>query len=219
MFIPLRDESPTRITPFINYSLLLANTVIFLYEITLPHRDQAALAMVYGSVPVRVAHLLGSNGHFEAALIPLFTSIFLHAGFAHLLGNMLFLWIFGDNVEEFFGHVGYLAFYLFCGVASGLVHVLFNLHSAVPAVGASGAISGVMGAYILLFPRARILTLVLIFVVPLPAFIILGYWFFLQFAAGISSFGAMATGGVAWWAHIGGFLTGLLIAAFVERGR
>ena len=120
MFIPLRDESPTRITPFINYSLILANTAIFLYEITLPHRDQAALAMVYGSVPVRVAHLLGGRGHFDAALIPLFTSIFLHAGFAHLLGNMLFLWIFGDNVEEFFGHVGYLAFYLFCGVASGL---------------------------------------------------------------------------------------------------
>ena len=219
MFIPLRDESPTRITPFINYSLILANTVIFLYEITLSHRDQAALAMVYGSVPVRVAHLFGGRGHFDAALIPLFTSIFLHAGFAHLLGNMLFLWIFGDNVEEFFGHVGYLAFYLFCGVASGLVHVFFNFHSAVPAVGASGAISGVMGAYILLFPRARILTLVLIFVVPMPAFIILGYWFLLQFAAGVSSFGAMATGGVAWWAHIGGFLTGLLIATFVKRGR
>ncbi|MBS1841387.1 MAG: rhomboid family intramembrane serine protease [Acidobacteria bacterium] len=219
MFIPLRDENPTRITPFINYALIIANSIVFLYEITLPHRAQASLAMVYGTVPVRFVHLLSGHGHFEATLLPLFTSMFLHAGFAHLLGNMLFLWIFGDNVEEFFGHIGYLAFYLFCGVASGLAHVFFNLHANVPAVGASGAISGVMGAYILLFPRARILTLVLIFLVPIPAFLILGYWFLLQFAAGVSSFGAMATGGVAWWAHIGGFLTGLLITAFVNRER
>jgi len=219
MFIPLKDENPTRITPFINYALIIANAIVFLYEVTLPNRAQASLAMVYGTVPVRIAHLLSGHGPVDAALFPLFTSMFLHAGFVHLLGNMLFLWIFGDNVEEFFGHIGYLAFYLFCGVASGLAHVFFNLHASVPAVGASGAISGVMGAYILLFPRARILTLVLIFLVPLPAFIILGYWFLLQFAAGISSFGATATGGVAWWAHIGGFLTGLLITAFANRDR
>ncbi len=217
MFIPLRDENPTRTTPYVNYALVLANALVFLYELTLPHRAQLALASVYGTVPSRFAHVLTGHGHMEAALIPLFTSMFLHAGLAHLLGNMLFLWIFGDNVEEFFGHFGYLIFYIFCGIASGLAHIAFNLHSSLPAVGASGAISGVLGAYILLYPTNRILTLVLIFLVPIPAFIILGYWFILQFAAGISSFGAAATGGVAWWAHIGGFLVGLLITLVFKQ--
>ncbi len=217
MFIPLRDENPSRTTPFVNYALVAANIVVFLYQITLTHRAQDALAHVYGTVPIHYAQLLAGRGHLESALIPLFTSMFLHGGPAHLLGNMLFLWIFGDNVEDFFGHIGYLAFYLFCGVTSGLTHILFNLHSSVPAVGASGAISGVLGAYLLLYPSNRVLTLILIFVVPLPAFIILGYWFLLQFAAGLSSLGAAATGGVAWWAHIGGFLTGLLITLFVKK--
>lgn len=217
MFIPLRDENPTRSTPFINYALVAANILVFLYEATLSNRGQAVLANIYGTVPIHYAHLLSGRGHLEAAIIPLFTSMFLHAGLLHLLGNMLFLWIFGDNVEEFFGHAGYLVFYLFCGVASGLTHIFFNLNSSVPAVGASGAISGVLGAYLLLYPRNRILTLILFFVVPLPAFIILGYWFLLQFAAGISSFGAAATGGVAWWAHIGGFITGFLITLTVKN--
>jgi len=217
MFIPLRDENPTRITPYINYLLVAVNSMVFLYELALPQRAQNALAMVYGTVPVRFAHLLAGAGHADTTLLTLLTSMFLHNGPAHLIGNMLFLWIFGDNVEEFFGHAGYLLFYLFCGVASGITHILFNFHSAIPAVGASGAISGVMGAYILLFPHSRILTLVLIFLVPLPAFLILGYWFLLQFVAGVSSFAAAATGGVAWWAHIGGFLTGLLIAASARR--
>jgi len=217
MFIPLRDETPTRSTPFINYALVAANVLVFLYEVTLTHRAQAVLANVYGTVPNHYAQLLAGGGHLEAAIIPLFTSMFLHAGPIHLLGNMLFLWIFGDSVEDFFGHVGYLFFYLFCGVVSGLTHIAFNLHSAVPAVGASGAISGVLGAYLLLYPRNRILTLILIFVVPLPAFLILGYWFVLQFAAGISSVGAAATGGVAWWAHIGGFLTGFVTTLAVRK--
>jgi membrane associated rhomboid family serine protease len=217
MFIPLRDENPSRTTPFINYALVAANIVVFLYEITLTGRAQAALASVYGTVPIRYTHLLAGHGHVEAALIPLFTSMFLHGNIAHLLGNMLFLWIFGDNVEDFFGHIGYLAFYLFCGVTAGLAHILFNLHSSVPAVGASGAISGVLGAYLLLYPGNRVLTLVLIFVVPLPAFIILGFWFLLQFLAGLSSLGAAATGGVAVWAHIGGFLTGLIITLLVKK--
>ena len=218
MFIPLRDENPARPTPYINYLLVAANALVFIYEISLPHRVQASLAITYGTVPSRFLHALGGHGHIEAAVLPLLTSMFLHGNPAHLLGNMLFLWIFGDNVEDFFGHAGYLFFYLFCGVASGLVHIAFNLHSPVPAVGASGAISGVLGAYILLYPTNRILTLILIFLVPLPAFIILGFWFLLQFTAGISSFGAAATGGVAWWAHIGGFLIGLLITlAFKQR--
>jgi membrane associated rhomboid family serine protease len=217
MFIPLKDENPTRTIPFINYALILSNILIFVYELTLTHREQAALAMIYGTVPARFTHLVFNSAHLEVAIIPLFTSMFLHAGLAHVLGNMLFLWIFGDNIEDFFGHIGYLAFYLFCGIASGLIHILFNLHSPLPAVGASGAISGVMGAYMLLYPRARILTLVLIFLVPLPAFVILGYWFLIQFAEGLSSVGAMSGGGVAWWAHIGGFLTGMFITFLVRK--
>jgi len=219
MFIPLRDENPTRSTPFINYALVAANILVFLYQATLTDRAQVSLANVYGTVPTHYAHLLAGRGNLEAAIIPLFTSMFLHGGLLHLLGNMLFLWIFGDNVEDFFGHVGYLVFYLFCGVVSGLTHIAFNLHSPIPAVGASGAISGVLGAYLLLYPRNRILTLILFFVVPLPAFIILGYWFLLQFAAGISSFGAAATGGVAWWAHIGGFIAGFVITLAVRNRR
>jgi len=217
MIIPLRDENPTRARPYVNYLLVLVNAAVFIYEITLPRGAQVSLAMTYGTVPSRFAHVLAGHGSIEAAFLPLFTSMFLHGGPAHLLGNMLFLWIFGDNVEDFFGHIGYLFFYLFCGIVSGLTHIAFNLHSSVPAVGASGAISGVLGAYILLYPTNRILTLILIFLVPLPAFIILGYWFLLQFAAGISSFGAAATGGVAWWAHIGGFFAGLLITLAAKR--
>jgi membrane associated rhomboid family serine protease len=137
--------------------------------------------------------------------------MFLHSGFMHIAGNMLFLWIFGENVEDYFGHIPYLLFYLVCGIGSGLTHILFNLHSSLPALGASGAISGVMGAYIILYPRARVLTLVFIFFIPIPAFIILGYWFLLQFLAGVTTVGAVATGGVAWWAHIGGFLLGMVI--------
>jgi membrane associated rhomboid family serine protease len=145
--------------------------------------------------------------------------MFLHSGIAHIAGNMLFLWIFGDNVEDFFGHIPYLFFYLVCGIGAGLLHVLFNLHSTLPALGASGAISGVMGAYLILYPGSRVLTLVFIFLVPIPAVIILGYWFLLQFLAGISSLGASATGGVAWWAHVGGFLLGMLLTIMATRGR
>jgi membrane associated rhomboid family serine protease len=145
--------------------------------------------------------------------------MFLHAGIMHIAGNMLFLWIFGDNVEDFYGHLTYLFFYLVCGVGSGLLHVFFNLNSAVPALGASGAISGVMGAYALLYPRSRILTLVFIFLVPIPAVIILGYWFVLQFLAGITSLGMTANGGVAVWAHVGGFLLGMLITSMARSGQ
>jgi len=216
MFIPLKDINPSRSTPFVNYALVLVNAVVFVYELTLSRHGQDVLAQVYGTVPSHYAPLLAGHGHFQPAALALITSMFLHGGPAHLLGNMLFLWIFGDNVEDYFSHVGYLFFYLICGVVSGLTHIAFNLHSNVPAIGASGAISGVLGAYLLLYPRNPVLTLILIFVVPIPAFIILGYWFLLQFAAGISSFGAAATGGVAWWAHIGGFLAGLLITMLVR---
>jgi membrane associated rhomboid family serine protease len=153
------------------------------------------------------------------AFEPLFTSMFLHGGLMHLLGNMLFLYVFGDNVEDTFGHIPYLLFYVFCGLGSGLVHVIFNLHSSLPAIGASGAISGVMGAYAVLFPRAKVLMLFFIILIPIPAVFVLGYWFVLQFLSGIGELGAAETGGVAFWAHIGGFLTGVVVALMVKGER
>ena len=161
-------------------------------------------------------YLAGHLG-FKMAFYPMFTSMFLHGGLMHLLGNMLFLYVFGDNVEDYFGHFFYLVFYVFCGIGSGLTHVLFNLHSSLPAIGASGAISGVMGAYAVLFPRARVLMLFFIFLIPIPALFVLGYWFVLQFLSGIGDLGAAATGGVAFWAHIGGFLIGVLVALVAKR--
>jgi membrane associated rhomboid family serine protease len=214
MFIPLKDLNPRRTSPVVNTLLILANVIVFLYQLTLTPHQSEAFALTNATIPNHIRLALNGHGNLEAAFIPIFTSMFLHSGFMHIAGNMLFLWIFGDNVEDYFGHLPYLLFYLVCGIGSGFTHIIFNYHSSLPALGASGAISGVMGAYIILFPRARVLTLVFIFFIPIPAFIILGYWFLLQFLAGVSTVGAAATGGVAWWAHIGGFLLGMLITGF-----
>src|SRR5271170_161951 len=211
MFIPIKDDNPRRTYPVVNTLLILANVIVFLYQLTLPPHQYQAFLMANATIPSHIRVALNGHGNLEAAFLPIFTCMFLHSGFMHIAGNMLFLWIFGDNVEDYFGHLPYLLFYLVCGVGSGLTHIIFNFHSSLPALGASGAISGVMGSYIILYPRAQILTLVFIFFIPIPAFIILGYWFLLQFAAGVSTVGAAATGGVAWWAHIGGFLLGMLI--------
>jgi membrane associated rhomboid family serine protease len=219
VFIPLKDLNPRRSYPIVNNTLILLNVLVFLYQYTLPQNAFKMFMIANATVPARFPAWLSGNVPFEAAFLPLLTSMFLHSGIAHIAGNMLFLWIFGDNVEDFYGHFTYLLFYLVCGVGSGLLHVLFNLNSAVPALGASGAISGVMGAYGLLYPRARILTLVFIFLVPIPAVIILGYWFVLQFLAGITSLGMTANGGVAVWAHVGGFLLGMLITSMARGGQ
>jgi membrane associated rhomboid family serine protease len=211
MFIPLKDLNPRRTYPVVNTLLILTNVIVFLYQLTLTPHQSDAFVLANATIPNHIRVALSGHGNLEAAFVPIFTSMFLHSGFMHIAGNMLFLWIFGDNVEDYFGHFPYLLFYLVCGIGSGLTHIIFNFHSSLPALGASGAISGVMGAYIILYPRARVLTLVFVFFIPIPAFIILGYWFFLQFLAGVSSVGAAATGGVAWWAHVGGFLIGMLI--------
>ena len=211
MFIPIKDLNPRRTYPVVNTLLILANVIVFLYQITLPPHDYQAFVLGNATIPNHIRLALAGHGNLQAAFLPMISSMFLHSGFLHIAGNMLFLWIFGDNVEDYFGHFPYLLFYFACGIGSGLTHILFNYHSSLPALGASGAISGVMGAYIILFPRAQVLTLVLIFFVPIPAFIILGYWFLLQFFAGVGSVGGAATGGVAWWAHIGGFLMGMII--------
>lgn len=215
--IPLKDDNPTRTFPIINYALIAANVAVFLYQITLPPNASKAFLMANAMIPMRIPQFLAGYVGFKMAFYPMFTSMFLHGGLMHLLGNMLFLYIFGDNVEDYFGHLPYLLFYLVCGVGSGLIHSLFNLTSSLPALGASGAISGVMGAYAVLFPRARVLMLFFVFLVPVPAYFVLGYWFLLQFLSGIGEFGAAASGGVAWWAHIGGFLMGMVIALMVRR--
>ncbi|HKD71151.1 MAG TPA: rhomboid family intramembrane serine protease [Candidatus Acidoferrum sp.] len=216
--IPLKDDNPTRTFPIINYALIAANVAVFLYQVTLPPHAEKAFVMANAMVPMRIPQYLAGYLGFKMAFYPMFTSMFLHGGLLHLLGNMLFLYVFGDNVEDYLGHVAYLLFYAACGIGSGLIHSLFNLHSSLPALGASGAISGVMGAYAVLFPRARVLMLFFIFLVPVPAFFVLGYWFVLQFLEGIGALGAVASGGVAWWAHIGGFLMGMAIA-WVARER
>jgi rhomboid family protein len=211
MFIPLKDLNPRQTYPVVNTLLILSNVIVFLYELTLTHRQQQVFELANATIPNHIRLALNGHGSLEAALLTILTSMFMHSGFMHIAGNMLFLWIFGDNVEDYFGHFPYLLFYFACGIGSGLAHIIFNFNSPLPALGASGAISGVMGAYIVLYPRARVLTLVFIFFIPIPAFIILGYWFLLQFLAGVSSVGAVATGGVAWWAHIGGFIMGMVI--------
>lgn len=215
--IPLKDDNPTRTFPIINIALILVNVVVFIYQATLPPHAYKAFVVANAIVPMRIPAFLAGHLGFKMVLYPIFTSMFLHGGLMHLLGNMLFLYIFGDNVEDAFGHFAYLVFYLFCGVGSAMVHTIFNLHSSLPAIGASGAISGVMGAYAVMFPRARVWMLFFIFLIPVPALLVLGYWFVLQFLSGIGEFGAAAQGGVAFWAHIGGFLIGMVVALMVEK--
>jgi membrane associated rhomboid family serine protease len=219
MFIPLKDLNPHKTYPAVNTLLILANVVIFVYQLTLTPHQYHAFMMSYSTVPARIPAFLNGRLAFDTAFLPIVTSMFLHSGWLHIGGNMLFLWIFGDNVEDYFGHLPYLLFYFVCGIGADLLHIAFNFHSTIPALGASGAISGVMGAYIILYPRARVLTLVLIFFLPIPAFVILGYWFLIQFVEGVSSVGGSPNGGVAWWAHIGGFLLGMLITVLSVEGK
>ncbi len=220
--IPLKDDTPRFSTPVVTLLLIAINCIIFFYQISLGPKLDQRLVFRYGMVPARVeAAVTTQSGHPEIALESFFTSMFLHSGWLHLIGNMWFLWIFGDNVEDALGHFGYLIFYLTCGIFAGITHTFFNWGSRMPAIGASGAIAGVMGAYIVFFPRARVLTLVplivFFFTVRIPAWVILGYWFFLQFITGVGSLGVDTAGGVAVWAHVGGFVLGALIAFMIHR--
>jgi membrane associated rhomboid family serine protease len=214
--IPLRvDILRTRLA-ISNGVLITINVLAFLYELTLSARTGRTLMYAFGLIPAHEQLLFSPHGiTLGQAIVPMFTSMFLHGGWLHLLGNMLFLWVFGGAVEEALGHFQYLIFYLICGLGSATVHTVFNWGSKVPTVGASGAISGIMGAFIVLFPRARVTTLIpallLFFTVRIPAFLMLGYWFFLQFFSGVASLGMSDQGGVAWWAHVGGFVLGALL--------
>jgi membrane associated rhomboid family serine protease len=226
--IPLKDDTPRFSTPLINSFLIIANVVVFLFEEALGPRQRAGFIQSFGLIPVRLATSLNlmvvpqvhSHVHVVSpalALLPVLTSMFLHGGWWHLIMNMWFLWIFGRNVEDTLGHFPYLVFYLTCGFAAALVQTFSDLSSAIPTVGASGAIAGVMGAYFILYPRARVLMLVpflFIYFLWLPAWVVLGYWFVLQFLSGVGT--ALVTaergaGGVAFWAHVGGFVAGVLL--------
>lgn len=213
--IPIRDDAPRAGTPLVTYFLLAVNLAVFLFEKLLDPATFTALNYQFGVVPYFVeSGLRGTNGvPFEAAIVPMFTSMFLHASTLHLVANMWALWIFGDNVEDYLGQFRYLLLYLLSGIAAGVLHVLFNRGSQIPTVGASGAIAGVMGAFFLLFPTARVLTFIFT-LVWLPAWVMLSYWFLVQFLSGaansIGSKGAEA-GGVAVWAHVGGFIAGIVL--------
>lgn len=208
--IPLRDVIPSRTTPVITVALIAMNVMAFLYEIALPPRELDAFLLRNGVVP-------------EAfAWDDVVTSMFLHGGLVHLAGNMLSLWIFGDNVEDRLGHGRYLAFYLFAGAVAALAHVFVDPMSPVPTIGASGAIAGVMGGYFVLYPHSRVITwLPPLLLLEVPAVVFLGLWFFLQLVSGVGSRLAATpgemVGGVAFWAHVGGFAVGALVVKAIAR--
>lgn len=211
---PIKDENPSSRVPIVNLTLILVNVAIF-FSLYFFSKDYERIIWNYGLIPIYVV-----NGHFEKFYVFL-TSMFLHGNFLHLFGNMVYLYIFGDNVEDAFGRGRYLLFYTICGVAASIAHILSITSYAeyrIPAIGASGAISGVLGAYLLLYPRARIITLVFYgwaFLTAVPAVFFLGFWFLMQWLFAIYDIG----GGIAYWAHIGGFITGLILAPIFRRRR
>lgn len=219
--IPLRDDAPRSTTPFVNYFLIALNILVFLFQATLSPRAEASFVASFAFVPYHVDQWLEGQAPARYAIVPAFTSMFLHASWWHVLGNMWFLFIFGDNVEDRLGHFRYLVSYLLCGLAGTFTHFLFNINSQAPTVGASGAIAGVLGAYFVLYPGARVLTWFGFFVLWLPAWLVLGYWFVLQFLSGAAGqiYSPRGGGGIAFWAHVGGFLTGILLVKLLPVRR
>ncbi len=228
--IPIRDDIPSRRYPIVTVVLIIINVLVFFYELFLGPEELQRFFYAYAVVPVRYF----ARGYYDwwgtfheygtsELVLPIFTAMFLHGGWLHLGGNMLYLWIFGDNVEDRMGHFRFLIFYLLCGVLATMGHVMTNADSRVPSLGASGAISGVLGAYFMLYPGARVVTLVPIWIflqfIEIPALFFLGFWFVQQFFYGMLSLGVESaqTGGVAWWAHIGGFVAGAVLVHIFKR--
>ncbi len=219
--VPLRDNNPITITPYVTYGLLIANIAVFVYQLSLPERQLEQFFHIAAMVPCELSGScpIGVNQPVPEWMT-LFTSQFLHGGFLHIAGNMLFLWIFGNNVEDRLGHIKYLIFYLTCGALAALAQWFFSQNSQIPSLGASGAITGIMGAYILRFPHAKVLTLVplgfFLTTFQLPAYLFLGFWFlqqaFFSFASlGVRTNVGMESGGIAYWAHAGGFVVGAVL--------
>ena len=224
MLLPLKDDNPTSSFPLVTIGIILANGLIFFHQVTLDFAESQRFLFQCGAIPYQITH--GTVLHV-VPLIPLpltiFSSMFLHGGFLHLFGNMLYLWIFGNNIEDTLGHFRFFLFYLVCGLLAAVIQIISDPNLKVPMVGASGAIAGILGSYLLLFPGARILTLFFLFIfvklIRIPALIILGFWFFIQ----LLSVGGAAVSNVAFFAHIGGFLGGLTLVKLFQprqsRGR
>jgi membrane associated rhomboid family serine protease len=219
--IPLHDDTPTQSTPFVTFALIISCVLVFLYEVRLPEPVAEAFIYRYGAIPAVVFGR--SSLPIEPAIpayLTILTSMFLHGGWMHLIGNMLYLWIFGNNVEDVMGPVKFTIFYITCGVLAAFSHALIDPSSGLPMVGASGAISGVLGAYLLLFPRAQVLVLLPLGIVSrvmyVPAALVLGLWFVMQLLSGSISLGQTG-GGVAFFAHIGGFLAGMALIGLFKR--
>jgi len=220
--IPLKDDIPARTFPFVTISLIVVNAIVFFYQRSLDVRSLTNLIYRFGCIPYEITHgidISPSSGfpvHFT-----LVSSMFLHGSWLHMIGNMLFLYIFGDNVEDWLGHGLFLLFYLGCGIAANVAHSLFSFNSTVPAIGASGAVAAIMGAYLILYPKARVLTMLVLgfFIrfVMLPAYIFLGFWIFIQIFSSLLSIGGSTN--IAFFAHIGGFFVGLLIIRKLKMRR
>lgn len=220
--IPIRDENPTLRVPWVNYFLIAVNVLVFLWQVSLgPAGDAAVYSLAL--IPYNLTQGLLTRGLELGDVRAIFTSMFMHAGLTHLLGNMLYLWIFGDNVEDALGHFRYLLFYLAGGVFAALTHAFMYPLSRVPTVGASGAIAATLGAYLILYPHRRVVTLVpfgfFLQVARIPAILVLGLWFLLQFFEGTLALGAATLSGVAFWAHIGGFVFGMLVGPLLRQRR
>jgi membrane associated rhomboid family serine protease len=216
--LPLRDENPTEMTPVLTVLFILLNVAAwFLLQGAGSPQALEASVIAFGTVPCEVTGACATEGLGWGGVL---TSMFMHGSWEHLIGNMVFLWVFGNNIEDSMGHLRFVLFYLLCGLAAALAHVYLSPASAVPAVGASGAISGIMGAYIVLYPRVRVHTwFPPFFFFDVPAVFLLGYWFFIQLAMGVVSFGPEMgeQGGVAVWAHVGGFVAGLVLIKLFEK--
>ena len=223
MFVfPIRDDNPTRARPLISYLVLALCMSVFFWQISLGEAQREAI-LAFGMVPVRLFAPEAAYGLPNAipAWMTLISSMFLHGGFMHLAGNMLYLWIFSDNVEDSIGRRNFVIFYLLCGIAAALSQAFVNVRSDIPMIGASGAVAGVLGAYMIRFPKARVhvLTVIIIFITTfvVPAQIVLGLWFLMQLSGGLGSLGVDTTGGVAWFAHIGGFIIGVTSLKYFQN--
>lgn len=216
--IPFRDHNPSGSFPIVTVTIIALNVLVFLFQLLLDANGLLeAFFLRWAVVPADITQ----NPNLQEYLT-LFTAMFMHGGFAHIGGNMLYLWIFGDNIEDTLGKIPFIAFYLVCGLFATFAQIFFNPTSLIPNLGASGAIAGVLGAYLILFPRARVDALVFRFITAIPAFIVLGFWFVIQLFYGVASIGVTSTGGgVAYWAHAGGFAAGavLIIIYSVFNGR
>jgi membrane associated rhomboid family serine protease len=223
--IPLHDLNPARRTPIVTYGLIAACFLVFFYELSLGDAGLDAFFLQWGAIPAKVSSAIAHGDWFSQATFGLISSQFLHGGWLHILGNMLYLWIFGNNIEDRLGPVLYLVFYIAAGIVAGLTQVYISPDSSVPLVGASGAIAGVLGAYLILYPSARVVSLVFlgyfITTVNVPAVIVLGLWFVLQLITGVASLGAPSadSGGVATFAHVGGFVMGMVVGVLLRVGQ